>query len=262
VNDVLRAYDGSGVAWARGPSRLYDRLALRIIAPHAERLRGAMVLDAGAGTGAVSAALRLAGATPIALDASTDMLAQLGDRVHLAVAGDICSMPLATGTVDAAASAFTVSHVRTPERALAEMRRVVKPSGPVIAAVFGAAPEHASKDAVDQVASAYGFVPPPWYVELKTGTEPLTNTPALLHACAQAAGLRDIDIDDVVIPSGLDTAEDVVAYRVGLAHFGPFVRGMTAETHERFMSEAVEAVALRGQAVTPRVLILSSRAPA
>lgn len=259
MNDVLRAYDGSGAAWARGPSRLYDRLALRIVEPHAARLRGAMVLDAGAGTGAVCRALRQAGATPVALDVSTDMLAQLGDGARLTLVGDICSMPLATGTVDAAVSAFTVSHVRTPERALAEMRRVVKPSGSVIVAVFGAAPQHASKDAVDRVASAYGFVPPAWYLELKMGTEPLTNTPELLRACAHAAGLHHIGVEDVTIASGLDTPRAVVEYRIGLAHLTPFARSLTADTYEHFVADAIDAVAIRGQAVAPRVLILSSR---
>jgi ubiquinone/menaquinone biosynthesis C-methylase UbiE len=262
VSEVLKAYDGSGAAWARGPSSLYDRLAMRIVEPHAERLRGAMVLDAGAGTGAVCRALSRAGAAPIALDASADMLAQVGDAAVLTIVGDICSIPMVTGGLDAAVSAFAVSHVATPERAIAEMGRVVKPAGCVIVAVFGASRPNTSKDVVDQVAAAYGFVPPAWYLELKTRTEPLSNTPESLHACAQTASLHDIDIEDVTLASGLDTPQAMVEYRIGMAHLSPFARSLTTETYQRFVTDAIAAVAARGQAVSPRVLILSSRASA
>lgn len=262
MSEVLGAYEGSGAAWARGPAQLYDRMAMRIVEPHAERLRGAVVLDAGAGTGAVCRALRRTGAVPIALDASSDMLAQVGDAAVRTIVGDICSIPVVTGRFDAAVSAFSVSHVATPERALAEMCRVVKPSGCVIVAVFGASPPNASKDVVDQVAAAYGFVPPAWYLELKARTEPLSNTPELLYACAHAASLHDIDIDDVTLASGLDTPQAMVEYRIGMAHLSPFARSLTTETYQRFLTDAIAAVATRGQAVSPRVLILSSRASA
>ena len=71
-----------------------------------------------------------------------------------------------------------------------EMRRVVRPRGRVIAAVFGEAPDGASKDAVDEVARDFGFQPPAWYVELKTRTEPRSNTPALLAARAEVRRAR------------------------------------------------------------------------
>jgi ubiquinone/menaquinone biosynthesis C-methylase UbiE len=260
VSELRGVYDGSGAAWARGPSRLYDKLALRIIEP--TRLQGALVLDAGAGTGAVCRALRRAGATPVALDTSADMLAQLGTAALHAVIGDICSEPFADGTFDAAVSAFVLSHVEAPERALAEMRRVVKPLGAIIAAVFGAAPTNASKDVVDRIAADYGFVAPAWYTTFKSHTEPLTNTPERFRACAGAAGLSDITILDVEVDSGIDTPEALVEYRIGMAHLAPFVSSLSPPRRERFMLDAADDVAARGQAVRPRVLVLSSRASA
>ena len=183
-------YEHAGDAWARGPSRLlYDPLALRVVESAREQLRGCLVLDAGAGTGAVCRALRGVGATAIALDASADMLAHIGNAALVSVVGDICAQPFLTSSFDATVSAFTISHLESPERALREMRRVVKPRGLVIASVFGAAPSNASKDVVDRVAADYGFVTPTWHETLKTRTEPLTNTPDLLRACAEAAGL-------------------------------------------------------------------------
>ena len=128
------------------------------------------------------------------------------------------------------------------------MRRVVRPGGQVVAAVFGAAPASASKDAVDEVARDFGFRPPAWYVELKTRTEPLSNTPALLRGCAEAAGLEDIDVADITVDSGLDSPEAITAYRTGLAHVAPFVASLPAPRRTEFVDRAVAAVRERGQA--------------
>jgi ubiquinone/menaquinone biosynthesis C-methylase UbiE len=260
VTEPRGAYERAGAAWARGPSRLYDNLALRIVESAGEQLRGSLVLDAGAGTGAVCRALRRAGATAIALDSSADMLAQVGDAAVLAVVGDITAQPFLPATFDAVVSAFTISHVESPARALAELHRVVKPAGLVIAAVFGAAPSNASKDVVDLVAAEHGFVAPAWHETLKTRTEPLTNTPELLRACAEAAGLASIAVEDITVDPGLDSPTAMVEYRLGMAHFADFVGSLAATKRDALVHDAIAEVARRGQAIRPRVLILSSRA--
>jgi SAM-dependent methyltransferase len=262
IADPGNAYQGTAVAWARGPALMYDRLASMAIAGVAGTLRGATVVDVGAGTGALCRALRTIGATPVAVDMSSDMLSLIGDAAVTPVVGDMCALPFLDDRFDAAVSGFAISHIDTPARALTEMRRVVRPHGQVIAAVFGQAPDGASKDAVDQVARDFGFEPPAWYIGLKVRTEPLSNTPALLEACAEAAGLEDIEVADVIADSGLDTPESITAYRTGLAHIAPFVDALSPARRTEFFECAVAAVRERGQAVRPRVLILSSRVPA
>lgn len=256
------AYQGAAVAWARGPAALYDKLAWITIAGAASQIRGARVLDVGAGTGALCRALRTAGAIPTAVDTSMDMLGLLGDAAAVSAVGDMCALPFSSGRFDAAVSGFAISHIDTPERALTEMRRVVRPRGQVIAAVFGAAPASASKDAVDEVARDFGFRPPEWYVGLKTRTEPRSNTPALLQGCAEAAGLEEIDVADMIVDSGLDSPEAIAAYRTGLAHVAPFVESLPAPRRTEFVDRAVAAVRERGQPLRPRILVLSSRVPA
>jgi SAM-dependent methyltransferase len=174
----------------------------------------------------------------------------------------MCALPFSRDRFDAAVSGFAISHIDAPEDALAEMHRVVRPGGRVIASVFGEAPSGASKDAVDEVARDFGYHPPAWYIHLKTGTEPRSNTPALLRACAESAGLEDIDVADVTVDSGLKTAESIVAYRTGLAHLAPFVASLPGAQRDAFFASAVAAVRGRGQPVRPRVLVLSSRVPA
>ncbi len=256
------AYQGAADAWSRGPAALYDTLASVAIANVAARLRGMRVLDVGAGTGALCRALRRAGAIPIAVDTSADMLGLAGDAAAAQVVGDMCALPFSGCRFDAAVSGFAISHIDTPERALTEMRRVVRSRGHVIATVFGAAPASASKDAVDEVARDFGFRPPAWYVGLKTRTEPLSNTPTLLQGCAETAGLEDIDVADMTVDSGLDSPEAVAAYRTGLAHLAPFVASLPGPRRAEFVNRAVAAVRERGQPLRPRILVLSSRVPA
>ncbi len=256
------AYQGVAAAWADGPALLYDRLASIAIARVAEQLHNQVVLDVGAGTGALCRALRDAGAIPVALDTSRDMLGCIGDATALSIAGDMCALPFPDGCFDAAVSGFAISHIEAPRDALREMRRVVRPHGCVVAAVFGEVRSNASKDAVDEVAREFGYRPPDWYVQLKTQTEPLSNTPALLAACAESAGLEAIDVADVIADSGLETPEAIAAYRTGLAHVAPFVASLGDERRCEFNDRAVAAVRERGQPVRPRILVLSSRVPA
>ena len=81
----------------------------------------------------------LSARSPFAVDTSPDMLGEVGEAAVLAVAGDMCALPFTDRCFDAAVSGFAISHIDAPERALDEMRRVIRPRGRVIATVFGAA---------------------------------------------------------------------------------------------------------------------------
>lgn len=257
MSEVRSAYEGSASAWHAGASLLYEQLA-ETIAAHVQ-ITGSVkrVLDAGAGTGAMCRALRRRGVNPVALDVSAGMLARVGGAARALIAGDLLALPFGDGSFDAAVSAFAVSHVDDPVRAISELHRVVSPRGSITVAVFGAAAANVSKDIVDETAVEFGFSRPAWYVDLKTRTEPLTNTPELLRSCAARAGLHDGHIADINAP-GLERAEDIVTYRTGMAHLAPFVGSLTPERRAEFMRRAVANVARNGQPVRPRVLILSS----
>lgn len=262
VTDLRGAYEGAAGAWASGAALLYDRLA-EMIAAHVDGdPRGKTVLDAGAGTGALCRALGRRGARMVALDASPDMLSYVDGAVCGCVAGDILELPFRDAAFDAAVSGFAISHVHTPSRALSELARVVTPGGSVTVAVFGEAPPHESKHAVDDVAVEFGFQRPSWYVELKTVTEPRSNTPHLLLRCANDAGLRDAHVVDIRHVPALERAEDIVTYRSGMAHLAPFLASLTRDQRAEFTARAVEALRRNRQPVRPRLLILTSHAAA
>jgi SAM-dependent methyltransferase len=132
--ESLRAVYGAGAA-------SYDALWHPVIRPPALALIGALdladatrVLDVGAGTGALTGALRNAAprASVMSLDASSDMLKVAHDgagaRVCLA---DAARLPVASRSIDAVLLAYVLFHLDHPERALREAARVLRPNGRV-----------------------------------------------------------------------------------------------------------------------------------
>src|SRR5437867_5828638 len=97
--------------------------------------RGSRVLDVGCGTGVLAADLGRRGYLVDGIDASQAMIevgsqvladAGVADHVHMRV-GDAHNLPFPTDAYDFVISLGLLPYVHTPDRALAEMARVVKP---------------------------------------------------------------------------------------------------------------------------------------
>jgi SAM-dependent methyltransferase len=92
------------------------------------------VLDVGAGTGALTGALREAApsASIFSLDASRAMLqlAQRQARATTCVA-DAARLPVGTGSVDAVLLAYVLFHLVVPAKGVGEAARVLRPGGRV-----------------------------------------------------------------------------------------------------------------------------------
>lgn len=92
-------------------------------------------LDAGCGTGALSAQIAGSGLL-VGVDRSRGFLSALPqDRVH-PCAGDATALPLASDTFDVVVSGLALNFVPRPETAVAEFRRVAVPGGLVAAYVW------------------------------------------------------------------------------------------------------------------------------
>lgn len=108
----------------------------------ARRLRpGVRVLDAGAGTGAVTHAVltREPRALVTMLDQSSGMLSHARTVGGSRVQGDVDALPFASGTFDLVVAAWVLETVADPDAAVREMLRVLGPEGHLLA-VFSAWP--------------------------------------------------------------------------------------------------------------------------
>jgi ArsR family transcriptional regulator len=129
-------FSSSAGQWDRLRDELFgDRFHLAALAGLADRTW--VVGDLGCGGGQVSAALAPFVARVIAVDASAAMLQAAKRRLHGAGnvevrRGELEALPIDDARLDAATLMLVLHHVPEPERALAEVARVLQPGGRVL----------------------------------------------------------------------------------------------------------------------------------
>lgn len=138
--EVARAYDqGAGGYDARHADSAATRArTARLDALLADAVRGAgRVLEIGVGTGRLLA--RTGARVAVGLDIAAAMLAQAQARGVLAVRADGHALPFAAASFDAIVSGKGSMRYLDPDRALAEVARVVRPGGPIALHLYGGA---------------------------------------------------------------------------------------------------------------------------
>ena len=255
-------YAGAGRRWAHGATLVYGPIAAELVAMSPHPLTGRTVLDAGAGTGAVSAVLVARHAHPIALDLSSDMLAWNARTRPPSVAGDIRALPIRNGSVDDAVAAFVLNHLTEPSAGLAELVRVTRPGGAVLAAVFSNASRSEARDRVDAVAREAGWQVPDWYVELKTTATPILGTASAMGAAARTAGLADIVVTERPVDVGVTEHGQLVSYRLGQPPFASWLDRIGPRRATDIASQAAAAIRPIMQPYRPIVVFLVGTTPA
>src|SRR5688572_5827493 len=97
---------------------------------------GKDVLEVGCGTGLVLERIAAFAASARGIDISPKMLEQARARGLDVAVGDATALPFPDASFDVACSFKVLAHVREIERALAEMARVVRPGGMVLAEFY------------------------------------------------------------------------------------------------------------------------------
>lgn len=136
---------------------------------------GDSVLDLCCGQGTLTAALCETADFVAGLDFSPDMISRAINTAPRAeiVEGDAMDLPFADGRFDRVICNFGMMHIPDQPRALAEIRRVLKPSGtfamatwvgppgsPAFTAVFGALKAHADFSAAPPQPDLFAFADP------------------------------------------------------------------------------------------------------
>jgi len=133
-DSVAENYDRTNDLLSLGQDRIWRKRVLKAVNPQA----GQTVLDLAAGTGSSSVVFAKPGVKVIASDFSEGMLA-VGRKRHPElefVFADATKLPFKDASVDAVTISFGLRNVVDPKKALAEMLRVLKPSGVVVICEF------------------------------------------------------------------------------------------------------------------------------
>jgi demethylmenaquinone methyltransferase/2-methoxy-6-polyprenyl-1,4-benzoquinol methylase len=125
---IAPVYDPMNRVMSAGLDRRWRRLTARAVVRPGDR-----VLDVCCGTGDLALACAAEGGRVTGLDFSERMLERARRKTDAVewVAGDAIALPFADASFDAAAVGFGVRNVPELERALGELRRVLRPGGRV-----------------------------------------------------------------------------------------------------------------------------------
>jgi ubiquinone/menaquinone biosynthesis C-methylase UbiE len=158
----------------------------------ADKLRaasGSLILDAAAGTALATRALldRDRSLRPIALDLSAGLLAAARAVVPNlpVIQGDIERLPFAADVLDAVICVSAAAYFPSPQQAVAEFARVLRPGG-ILALQVWTADGLASTRLLRQVAARHGVA-----IDDSNGR---LGTPPKLTQVIAAAGFRDVEI--------------------------------------------------------------------
>lgn len=132
------------------PPLLHLAMRQSALRPFRQRVIGAAegrVLEIGCGSGLNLPLYGAAVRTVIALDPSAELLRMARDRaVGASIPVELLeasaeAMPIDTGSVDTVVTTWTLCSIADAPRALAELRRVLKPGGALLFVEHGRAPE-------------------------------------------------------------------------------------------------------------------------
>lgn len=139
---VLATYERTAARYDRVWRRLWLRVAgdaaetamIGAVVEAASAMNGPRVLDAGAGTGALSQRLisALPGLRPVLVDLSPGMLARAAYLQAPRAVASVQALPFADDVFDIVVSAWVIETVDSPGAAVAEMLRVLRPGGALV----------------------------------------------------------------------------------------------------------------------------------
>jgi SAM-dependent methyltransferase len=207
------AWEAAG--WSERATR-YERFSGRITARVADDVLdaagvgpGTRVLDVGCGPGIVLGAALARGARPTGVDVSDGMLAEARRR-HPSVAlvqADATALPLPDAAFDAAVGGFVLNHLPAPERAVAEVARVLAPGGGVALSVWDRPERTRWLGVVAEALADEGVRPPPSVAEGPSSYR--FADPAEMVALLEGAGLSDGRVRTIALVATAADADDL-----------------------------------------------------
>ncbi|MGQ0833178.1 MAG: class I SAM-dependent methyltransferase [Microthrixaceae bacterium] len=252
---MTQAYSATGAAWQRGPGRVYDRLATSLIAESPVSLEGRTVLDLGAGTGAATRAIQAAGGTPIAADLAIGMLQAIAPARPASAVADASALPFPDHSLDGVIAAFSLNHVGDPRQAMREAARVARPGSPLLVSAYAADDHHPVKDAVNAAAAELGWRADAWVDELRTTIMPVLATVENAERIVADAGIVTAEVRRVDVAFPDLVADDLVAWRMGMAQLAPFVAALTSAQRDGLRARAAELLGAAAPLVRRCVVI-------
>jgi SAM-dependent methyltransferase len=232
---AFEAFEEAG--WTTKEAAAYDALAGRVTARLADPLldavgagTGTRLLDVATGPGYVAARAAERGADAVGLDFSDTMLTFARARTPDVefVQGDATALPFEDATFDAVTMAFLLLHLGTPERAVDEAARVLRPGARAAFTVWDVPARGRWIGVIFEAFTGAGAHPPPG-VPGGPNFFGLANE-AEFTALLKGAGLADVAVSTVEFALHLVDGDELWDGLIeGSVRIRPMILGQTEE---------------------------------
>jgi SAM-dependent methyltransferase len=257
VSSLADAYSAAAPAWASGPDRIYGRMAEVVIAQSPVAVQGRTVLDVGTGTGAVARVVEASGAAAvIAVDTAFGMIAHNACDRPPGVVGDAVALPFANRSFDVVIAAFSLNHLREPEKGLVEMARLTDRGGAIIASSYAADDGHPVKASVERALAGAGWRAPAWYLDVREAAVPRLSTADGWRRALDAADLEG-EVRSIRVPFESVSPRALVDWRLGMAQHAPFFRSLPPAARERVVAAAIDDLGDDVEPLVRSILVVS-----
>jgi ubiquinone/menaquinone biosynthesis C-methylase UbiE len=229
------AFERAG--WTTKEAAAYDSLAGRVTARCADALLDAVgagpgthLLDVATGPGYVAARAAERGAEPVGVDFSERMLEYARSRTPGVefVHGDATALPFEDASFDAVVAAFLLLHLGTPEHAVAEAARVLRPGGRAAFSVWDEPARGRWLGVLFEAVVAAGAHPP---TEVPAGPNFFRFADdAQFTSLLTAAGLTEVRVDRLAFDLHLEDGDELWTGLVeGSVRLRPLILGQTEQ---------------------------------
>ncbi|HLL08327.1 MAG TPA: methyltransferase domain-containing protein [Nocardioidaceae bacterium] len=200
---------------------------------------GIRVLDVATGTGTAARASARRGASVAGIDRSPGMLSiarQLSPELDLRL-GDVCALPFADGSFDAVTCGLSLSHFADRDRALAEILRVLRLGGHLVASTWGES-SRLPTGVVGQLLDRYGaqaqydVLDEDTWLRLEEGASVLTH-----------AGFADVRATSESFGGSFAGPEEALAWALAWPLTAARVARLDSVRREQLRREALEGIA-------------------
>ncbi len=258
-NDVADAYSTGAQAWADGPIRIYGTMAELLLARSPLPLRGARLLDLGAGTGAASRPALAAAARVTAVDRALGMLQSDRAARPPGVVADAVALPMRRDAFDLVVAAFSLNHLDDPAAGVREVADVLRTDGFLLASTYAKDDDHPVKHAVEAALREFGWEMPPWYPQVKAAMA-AWGTPTDAAAAVERGGMEPLAVERDEVPFPELGRDQLVRWRLGMAQSAPFVSELDDQERAALERRATELLGPDPEPLVRRVIFIVARA--
>ncbi len=170
---------------------------------------GTRVLDVGCGPGVVIAAALARGAVPTGVDIAPGMVAEARRRhpgVEVAAA-DVTDLPFPRGAFGAVVGNFVLNHLPAPDRAVAEVHRVLAPGGGVALSLWDRAERVRWLGIAGDALRREGIAPPPSVADGPPSDR--FADPGEMRSLLEGAGLTSVRVETLALVVTVADADEL-----------------------------------------------------